>query len=330
MVVARIRPRLELSGEALTWNIMRGAKSGAIRPLSRAPSYSAPVRQRCGVSGSWRRIARIAYSRHDAKTAPQRPDHHDGRQGMRETDSNMETFDFGGIPVVLYCPNRRARNRGRTALTKEPETIRWLDAVRPESVLWDVGANVGIYSLYAAMKCQCRVVAFEPAAANFDVLNRNIEANALDSRVVAYCISIASTTTFDRLYLSNTEYGGALSNFGSAIDYQGNAFEPIFRQGSVSFSLDALIAAGLPFPQHIKVDVDGLEREIVASGTQLFADERLQSAMIELDTARPELVRAVVETMRSSGFIFANETDDHPKEFINAVFKRSRAAAHSQ
>ena len=52
-------------------------------------------------------------------------------------------------------------------LRRQPDTIAWIDAFQPNSVFWDVGANVGIYSLYAALRRGTRIVAFEPAAINY-------------------------------------------------------------------------------------------------------------------------------------------------------------------
>lgn len=38
-----------------------------------------------------------------------------------------------------------------TLLEKEPETIEWIDGFGAGETMWDVGADVGIYSIYAAM-----------------------------------------------------------------------------------------------------------------------------------------------------------------------------------
>ena len=46
--------------------------------------------------------------------------------------------------------------RARTYLTKEPETINWIDGFKKNEVFFDVGANIGLYSIYAAKK-NCKV-----------------------------------------------------------------------------------------------------------------------------------------------------------------------------
>ena len=68
-----------------------------------------------------------------------------------------------GTQLTFAVPNRLNRFRIDTFSTKEPETLDWIDAIQEGSVLWDIGANVGLYSCYAAKARRCRVVAFEPS-----------------------------------------------------------------------------------------------------------------------------------------------------------------------
>ena len=64
---------------------------------------------------------------------------------------------------------------------KEPETIRWLESeLRPGDTFYDIGANVGAYSLvaFAITAGQAKIVAFEPGFATFTVLCQNIQLNS--------------------------------------------------------------------------------------------------------------------------------------------------------
>ena len=83
-------------------------------------------------------------------------------------------------------------------MTKEPDTIQWIDEFPEQTVFWDVGANVGVYSLYAATKPGVSVLSFEPLAANFHVLSRNIELNDFGHCVRAYCVALARETGLTR------------------------------------------------------------------------------------------------------------------------------------
>jgi len=45
--------------------------------------------------------------------------------------------------------NNESGWRFKTLFEKEPETIDWINSFRKEDVFWDIGANVGIYSIWA-------------------------------------------------------------------------------------------------------------------------------------------------------------------------------------
>ena len=64
---------------------------------------------------------------------------------------------------TLLCRTGHGRLvwRARTFHTEEPETIRWLDGIGERDVYWDVGANIGLYAIYAAKFRGCPVVALK-------------------------------------------------------------------------------------------------------------------------------------------------------------------------
>jgi ribosomal protein L11 methylase PrmA len=75
---------------------------------------------------------------------------------------------------------------------KEPDTLDWIDThFKPGDTVYDIGANIGQYALYAAKRLNNDVVilAFEPEALNFAKLNRNIVLNGLIDVIVPYPIA---------------------------------------------------------------------------------------------------------------------------------------------
>jgi FkbM family methyltransferase len=65
--------------------------------------------------------------------------------------------------------------------------------VKPGSTVADIGANIGIFALYAAHSQAARVVAYEPSAESYSLLLRNIQANQLEHRVVARQMAVVGT-----------------------------------------------------------------------------------------------------------------------------------------
>ena len=87
-----------------------------------------------------------------------------------------------GMDLAFVIPNDISRFRVNTFSTKEPETLEWIDEVPKGSVLWDIGANIGLYTCYAAKGRECRVFAFEPSVFNLELLARNIFLNGLTKK----------------------------------------------------------------------------------------------------------------------------------------------------
>ena len=61
---------------------------------------------------------------------------------LRGRKTVFRIFDFGRI----------CRYRASTFESKEPETLAWIDGFKKNDSLLDIGANIGMYSLYAAKK----------------------------------------------------------------------------------------------------------------------------------------------------------------------------------
>ena len=91
------------------------------------------------------------------------------------------------------------KNRVDRILSKEPETISWIKTFPQDSVFFDIGANIGIYSLYSAVMMQNKVFAFEPHAASYKNLLDSINLNKLKN-CKAYCIALS-----DKINLSTMQ-----------------------------------------------------------------------------------------------------------------------------
>ncbi|MEO5861669.1 MAG: FkbM family methyltransferase [Burkholderiales bacterium] len=218
----------------------------------------------------------------------------------------------GSIPLRYVETNRLSTKRMETLFTKEPTTIPWLECMQPGEVLVDIGANVGMYSIYAAKIAGVRVYAFEPEALNYAELNKNIYVNALHSQVTAYCLALSNETRVDRLLLGGFAEGLSHHDFGENTWTQDKDFGALrtskderLAQGCVSFSLDYLISSkAIPPPKHIKIDVDGLESKVVDGCWQTFTGSSLETVLIEIDHRIPSCL-AIVDRMVGAGWKFS-------------------------
>lgn len=214
--------------------------------------------------------------------------------------------------ISIGVRSRMELMRVLTYERKEPETLDWIDrVVRQDDVVYDIGANVGLYSLYAAA-AGARVYAFEPEALNFARLNENIVANRRSGQILAYPLGLSSALGLAELHLSEFVHGAALH----AVREQGAAAgtPPAHLQGIAITSMDDLHGRfGLPAPAHVKVDVDGFEPAIIEGAVATLQDPRLRSLLIEINAGHESLALRIV----AAGFRLVTRSADG-----NHVFER--------
>ena len=216
-------------------------------------------------------------------------------------------LEHEGKSVVFLTPNTRALWRVETLFTKEPDTIEWIASFSPDDVLVDIGANVGMYTIWAAKTRSVRVFAFEPEAQNYALLNRNVHANGLDGLVRAYCLALSDASGFDALYLSDLGVGGSCHSYGASLDFNNQPRAAPFAQGSVAVTLDEMVERGaVPVPQHVKLDVDGLEHKVIAGARQTLENAAVRTVLIEINTNLDEHWE-LVDIMLGLGFDYSQE-----------------------
>jgi len=217
-------------------------------------------------------------------------------------DLELARVEIDGREARFAITSDMARWRAQTLFTKEPVTIEWLRNMPKGAVLYDVGANVGMYTVFAALTREARVIAFEPESQNYALLNRNIALNVLESRVEAYCAAVSDATRADRLYLSEFAAGTSCHSFGEQVGHDLRARPAAFTQGCLSIALDEWIADGrLPVPQYVKVDVDGFEHRALRGMAQTLRDARVRSLIVELNPTLAEHL-AMREWLGTIGF----------------------------
>ncbi len=212
------------------------------------------------------------------------------------------TVRVNGAPLRFVTPNMRTAWRARTIASKEPTTIEWLDRIEPGEALLDIGANMGIYTIYAAQLRAAHVDAMEPEAQNFALLCRNILINHLTARATAWPLALSDAPRFDRLHLSDGEAGGSCHSFGESVNFKLEPHVFAHSQGAVATTIDDLVESGaIRMPNHIKIDVDGLEHRVIAGGLRTLAREDLRSLIVETNPALAEH-RAMIARLQEFGF----------------------------
>lgn len=218
-------------------------------------------------------------------------------------------------------------NRGQTLLTKEPDMIAFIDDyVKEGDIYYDIGANIGVFSMYSAIKKNAIVFAFEPESSNYFVLNKNISLNNLSGRVIAFNIAINDIDEVSVLNLKENIIPGKSGNtFKDEINEEHKTFNPSFKQGVLGISLDSYIYIyNQPCPNHIKIDVDGNEHKIIKGMTRVLLDKNLKTISMEINE-RLSTDKAIVDKILESGFKKINGYKNKAYEengIVNYFFER--------
>ncbi|MDH5377610.1 MAG: FkbM family methyltransferase [Gammaproteobacteria bacterium] len=216
-----------------------------------------------------------------------------------------------GLPYlkVLYenkafyfaTPNEKCNFFALSIANREPKTNEWIKSFEPGEIFFDIGANNGIYGLLAAILRDCTVYAFEPHFGSYYVMCLNIFANKLENRMFAYPLAITDKEDYGSLYLSATWAGKSLNNYGESRPHEDPLWNATIPQAAVSTSIDAFVSRVGVFPNHIKVDVDGLEHAIVEGASETLSNKALRSIMLELDLKDQKHID-VIPKMQAFGF----------------------------
>lgn len=212
----------------------------------------------------------------------------------------VTAITHGEISMRFSVPNALCDWRARTFSEKEPETLEWIDAMPTGSILWDVGANIGLYSVYAAKKRECRVWAFEPSVFNLELLARNIFLNELVSQVCIAPFALSNQVASSQLSMTTTEWGGAMSTFGQDYGWDGETLNKVFEFQTIGLSLDDVSdALRIPRPDFIKMDVDGIEHLILSGGKDLLSD--VKGILVEVNDGFREQAEACEKLLADAG-----------------------------
>ena len=190
------------------------------------------------------------------------------------------------LPFKMRTETPMEKYRRNTFWTKEPETISWLKSFSPHDIFFDVGANVGVYSLFASsLYPEMTIWAFEPMKANYAALIQNIEMNGFHN-IKAFRQAIGNRTGWVDLDRGD----GARGESGAQVtDREGRTWIA---------SIDDLRAA---HPDHVKIDIDGQELEVVKGMRETLP--RIKSILIEVSKASKG---PIMDILTAAGFTTDN------------------------
>ena len=201
-------------------------------------------------------------------------------------NEKKKTIKIDNKKIHIYTPNELCEFRADTFFSKEPETIRWIKKNGKNKILFDIGANIGLYSIYHSVINSSKCYAFEPSVFNLVQLTKNININGCNDYISVITNPLSNKNSIEIFNYSSMIEGGALSSFGVNFDYSGNEIDKKLSLNKLGFSLDELVFNSNYFidkPNLIKIDVDGIEHLILEGATKTLKEKSCNSVLVEIN-----------------------------------------------
>lgn len=221
----------------------------------------------------------------------------------------VRRFTVRGVAITCALPLHQVGTRLEAFAwaTREPEVLDWIDGFAPGTVFFDIGANFGTETLYAALKQggPRRICAFDAEFIGGYNLALNLRLNRI-AHVENYALAVGARSGFVRVP-ENLNY----------LHVAGLEKYAISAKHMRSISIDDFVAETGTRPSYVKIDVDGPERAIVEGMCRTLRDPALRSVLIEINDA--ESHQAITVMLSEAGFA------ERPRKHSNAynhVFDR--------
>lgn len=187
-----------------------------------------------------------------------------------------------------------------TSMSGEERMLRAIIAkIRPGDVVYDVGASIGIHTVFTAAKVgeRGRVVSFEPEKKAYEALQRNVRLNGLKN-VKVVNVALGSKRGLGRLY-NTPKIGMGASSLLETGDCE-------FRQKVEIWPGDCIREnEDLPIPRVVKIDVEGVEFDVIKGLKKTLSQKECHLVCCEVHPGRSRVEQRcakVTSLLASLGF----------------------------
>jgi FkbM family methyltransferase len=190
---------------------------------------------------------------------------------------------FEEFPKLTFnYSNYRTKYRATTAYSKEPQTIEWLKLFGNECEFYEVGANVGVFSIFFSSYFKNQSFAFEASIINCLEFWRNVSVNDLGDLITLVPIPLGEKCALGKLFLPGFDPGQSFVSF-LATNPSPITSESLIVYNSIALTLDSLFQNDIIGSKEslLKIDVDGNELEILRGSNLLLNSGKVKSIAVE-------------------------------------------------
>lgn len=170
----------------------------------------------------------------------------------------------------------------------------FLFLINEDDVVWDVGASIGLISIYASSKCK-KVLSFEPDSDIFERLKKNIEINSVQEKVNIFNFGIDTESKTIKLFTDGVDaFSPSIKDLGRHS-----------RSKMIEVrSIDSLINDGFEIPNVVKIDIEGAEILALKGGVALFTSNKAPRLLVlevhpifleSFNSSESEVIKLIIE-----------------------------------
>ena len=222
-------------------------------------------------------------------------------------------LDNDKTELEFFTPNYLTNWLVNDFYSKEPETLDWIrnfEKKEKKIIFWDIGANIGLYSIFAAkIHKNIKVISFEPSTNNLRILSRNIFINNLVNKIKIFQLPLGDKpNNFSNFSESLFLEGASHNSFDHDLDFEGKNIKITNNYKILGTTIKNIIEQKiLELPDYIKIDVDGIEHLILKGAGNVLSNENIKSIQIEINEKYQEQYKSILNFMRENGFILKNK-----------------------
>ncbi|MFH2058517.1 MAG: FkbM family methyltransferase [Pseudomonadota bacterium] len=209
-----------------------------------------------------------------------------------------------GFEISLSRSNWITYTRWLYYKKKEVEVRNYINTyVKDGDVFFDVGANIGVFSLFAGKKYDnISVYSFEPEHSNIGILKENIFYNNLLKKVTPFSVAISDSIGLSKLHIQDFTPGAAVhTESQSDIEITEEGYEVVWAEGIATVTLDYVCEQLDIIPNTIKIDTDGHEDKVLRGAKATLSNQALRSIVIEMPH-EDEKTEYCVHLLKQAGF----------------------------
>ena len=209
---------------------------------------------------------------------------------------SVNKIRFKEKDIKFYASSEMSTVRAVLFGKKEKEVYEFIDKyLNNGEIFFDIGANVGVFSIYASIFKNAKSYAFEPEYSNLYLLNKNIHLNNLHNIITICPYAVSNDIGYGNLYLSSLESGAALHSLSKKIIEVTDENSPVVANVSVySITIDDYVKKNNIVPKMIKIDTDGKELEILIGATETLKKVTCLALELPIDQNKKDKCIAIL------------------------------------